>query len=67
MGSVGPKVLNSTIRTGFTVQYTGAKDDCEMGSKTKWVTNIFLRCGKFLVNINFLFYNNCRNYCALIC
>ena len=56
MGSVGPKVSNSTIGTGFTLQYTGV--NCDTGSNTKWKTNIFMRCGKFLVNINFLFYNN---------
>ena len=53
IGSVGPTVLNSTIGTGFTLQYTGV--NCDRGSK--WKTNIFMRCGKFLVNINFLFYN----------
>ena len=66
MGSVGHKVLNSTSGTGFTLQYTGVQKACEMGSDTTWVTNIFMRCGKFLVNINFLFYNNCNNYCMLI-
>ena len=59
MGSVGStKVLNSTSGTGFTLQYTGVQGDCEMGSHTTWITNIFMRCGKFLVNINFLFRNN---------
>lgn len=57
MGSLATKVLNSTNGPGFTVQNTGAEDDCEMGSKTTWVTNIFMRCGKFLVNINFLLQN----------
>ena len=69
MGSVGStKVLNSTSGTGFTLQYTGVQGDCEMGSHTTWITNIFMRCGKFLVNINFLFYHklNCSNYCMLV-
>ena len=63
MGSTGAKVLNST--SGFILQYTGIKDDCDMGSQTTWITNIFMRCGKYLVNINFLVYNNSRNSCML--
>ena len=69
MGSVDAKVLNNTSETGFTLQYTGIKGQCEKGSQTTWTTNIFMRCGKFLVNIdNFLFYNtcNCRNNCMFI-
>lgn len=68
MGSVDSRVLSSTSGTGFTVQYTGVKDGCDNGLHTTWVTNIFMRCGKFLVNINFLFYNNSSNnyYCMLI-
>lgn len=66
MGSVGSvKVLNNTSEIGFTLQYTGTQ--CDKGSQTTWITNIFMRCGKFLVNIdNFLFYNNCRNDCMFI-
>jgi len=67
MGSVGAKVLNIASETGFTLQYRGSENQCEKGSQTTWITNIFMRCGKFLVNIhNFLFYNNCRNDCMFI-
>lgn len=42
--------INATRDSGFDLIFTGGQCN-EMGNNKAWETNIFMRCGKFLVSI----------------